>query len=111
MRHFLQRADPARAGQAALGADHQEHVGAVPEGILDTLLDAAGEAGFGGIQRIREQIPTNQNPFHSYDKAIISVDTLKNDRNYRFYLDNANWDIIVIDECQNVAERARGAQI
>lgn len=63
-----------------------------------------------GIQRIREQIPTNQNPFHYYDKAIVSVDTLKNDRDYRFYLDNANWDIIVIDECQNVAERARGAQ-
>jgi superfamily II DNA or RNA helicase len=63
-----------------------------------------------GIQHIREQIPTNQNPFHYYDKAIVSVDTLKNDRDYRFYLDNANWDIIVIDECQNVAERARGAQ-
>jgi len=63
-----------------------------------------------GIQRIREQIPSNQNPFHYYDKAIVSVDTLKNDRDYRVYLDHANWDIIVIDECQNVAERARGAQ-
>ena len=63
-----------------------------------------------GIQRIREQIPSNQNPFHYYDKAIVSVDTLKNDRDYRFYLDNASWDVIVIDECQNVAERARGAQ-
>jgi superfamily II DNA or RNA helicase len=63
-----------------------------------------------GIQRIREQIPTNQNPFHYYDKAIVSVDTLKNDRDYREYLNNASWDIIVIDECQNVAERARGAQ-
>jgi len=63
-----------------------------------------------GIQRIREQIPTNQNPFHYYDKAIVSVDTLKNDREYSFYLDNASWDIIVIDECQNVAERAQGAQ-
>jgi hypothetical protein len=62
-----------------------------------------------GIQRIREQIPSNQNPFHYYDKAIVSVDTLKNDRDYRFYLDNASWDIIVIDECQNVAERASGA--
>ncbi|MCP9808362.1 DEAD/DEAH box helicase [Cyanobium sp. HWJ4-Hawea] len=62
------------------------------------------------IQRIRKDLPTNQNPFHYYDKAIVSVDTLKNDREYRFYLDNANWDIIVIDECQNVAERAKGAQ-
>ena len=63
-----------------------------------------------GIQRIREQIPTNQNPFHHYDKAIVSVDTLKNDREYRYYLDHATWDIIVIDECQNVAERAQGTQ-
>ncbi|MFN9610744.1 MAG: SNF2-related protein [bacterium] len=62
-----------------------------------------------GIQRIREQIPGNQNPFHYFDKTIVSVDTLKNDRDYRVYLDNASWDIIVIDECQNVAERARGA--
>jgi superfamily II DNA or RNA helicase len=63
-----------------------------------------------GILRIREQIPTNQNPFHYYDKVIVSVDTLKNDREYSQYLKNASWDIIVIDECQNVAERARGAQ-
>jgi len=62
------------------------------------------------IQRIYREISSNQNPFHYYDKTIISVDTLKNDRDYRFYLDNASWDIIVIDECQNVAERARGAQ-
>ena len=63
-----------------------------------------------GIQRIREQIPGNQNPFHYFDKTITSVDTLKNDREYRVYLDNASWDIIVIDECQNVAERASGEQ-
>lgn len=63
-----------------------------------------------GIQRIRKQIPSNQNPFHYFDKTIVSIDTLKNDRDYRFYLDNACWDIIVIDECQNVAERARGSQ-
>ena len=35
---------------------------------------------------------------------------MKNDRDYRFYLDNASWDIIVIDECHNVAERAKGLQ-
>jgi SNF2 family DNA or RNA helicase len=60
-----------------------------------------------GLQRIRSRIPTNQNPFHFYDKAIISIDTLKNDREYSVYLENAYWDIIVIDEAQNVADRGQ----
>jgi len=58
-----------------------------------------------GIQRIRANIPTNHNPFYYYDKAIISIDTLKNDKEYRVHLENAFWDIIIIDEAQNVAER------
>ena len=51
-----------------------------------------------GIQRIRSRIPTNHNPFYHYDKAIISIDTLKQDAEYRTYVENAYWDIIVIDE-------------
>ena len=62
------------------------------------------------IQRIRVKVSASENPFHYYNKAIVSVDTLKNDRDYRYYLESANWDIIVIDECQNVAERASGEQ-
>ncbi|ELR98522.1 DEAD/DEAH box helicase [Gloeocapsa sp. PCC 73106] len=58
-----------------------------------------------GIQRLRNRIPTNHNPFHYFDKAIVSVDTLKQDRSYRTYLEQAYWDIIVIDECHNVARR------
>ena len=58
-----------------------------------------------GIQRIRSRIPTNHNPFYYYDKAIISIDTLKQDGEYRNYLETAYWDIIVVDEAQNVAER------
>jgi SNF2 family DNA or RNA helicase len=61
-----------------------------------------------GIQRIRSRIPTNHNPFHYYDKAIVSVDTLKQDREYRTYIENAYWDIIVIDEAHNVARRGKG---
>ncbi|MBF0213306.1 MAG: DEAD/DEAH box helicase [Magnetococcales bacterium] len=58
-----------------------------------------------GLQRIRSRIPTNHNPFHYFDKSIISIDTLKQDAEYRTYLENAWWDIIIIDEAHNVAER------
>lgn len=60
-----------------------------------------------GLQRIRAKIPTNHNPFHYYDKAIVSVDTLKQDREYRTYIEQAHWDVIIIDECHNVAKRGR----
>ncbi len=62
-----------------------------------------------GIQRVRNRIPTNHNPFYYYDKSIISVDTLKQDAEYRTYLENAYWDIIIIDEAQNVADRGTGS--
>jgi superfamily II DNA or RNA helicase len=62
-----------------------------------TRLDSAG------IQRVRRQLPTNHNPFHYHDRTIISVDTLKRDTEYRHYLENAWWDIIVIDEAHNVS--------
>lgn len=64
-----------------------------------------------GIQRVRSRIPTNHNPFYYYDKAIISIDTLKQDAEYRTYLENAYWDIIVIDEAHNVAERGKGSSM
>ncbi|MDX9700554.1 MAG: DEAD/DEAH box helicase [Rhodocyclaceae bacterium] len=63
-----------------------------------------------GLQRVRNRIPANHNPFHYFDRAIISIDTLKQDIDYRHYLENAYWDIIVIDEAHNVAERGSNSQ-
>ncbi|MFM6205274.1 SNF2-related protein, partial [Planktothrix sp.] len=54
------------------------------------------------IQRVRSRLPGNHNPFHYYDRAIISIDTLKQDREYRSYLEQAYWDILIIDEAHNV---------
>ena len=59
-----------------------------------------------GLARVRNRIPANHNPFNHFDRSIISIDTLKSNLEYRNYLENAWWDIIVIDECQNVAARA-----
>ena len=59
-----------------------------------------------GLARVRNRIPANHNPFNHFDRSIISVDTLKSNLEYRNYLENAWWDIIVIDECHNVAARA-----
>ena len=60
------------------------------------------------IQRVRSRLPGNHNPFHYYDRAIISIDTLKQDREYRSYLEQAYWDILIIDEAHNVARRGKG---
>ena len=58
-----------------------------------------------GLQRVRSRIPTNHNPFHYFDKTIISIDTIKQDGEYRNHLEGAWWDVIVIDEAHNVARR------
>ncbi|MDX9980121.1 MAG: DEAD/DEAH box helicase [Lentisphaeria bacterium] len=58
-----------------------------------------------GIRRVRQDIPSTHNPFHHFDRAIISIDTLKQDAEYRPYIENCYWDVIVIDEAHNVAER------
>ncbi|MGD9973468.1 MAG: helicase-related protein [Desulfatirhabdiaceae bacterium] len=58
-----------------------------------------------GLQQVRAKIPGNHNPFNYYDKTIISIDTVKQDGEYRNHLETAFWDVIVIDEAHNVARR------
>jgi ERCC4-related helicase len=54
-----------------------------------------------GIQRIRQQLPANRNPFAHFKRAIVSIDTLKSDRYYA-HLAKQHWDAVVIDESHNV---------
>jgi superfamily II DNA or RNA helicase len=62
-----------------------------------------------GLQRIRERIPTNHNPFYHFDRVILSMDTLKQRNALRRHLEQARWDVVVIDEAHNVAERGAGS--
>lgn len=61
-----------------------------------------------GLERVQRKIPANHNPFYYFDRAIISIDTLKKDEKYRRFLEACHWDAVVVDECQHVAVRARG---
>lgn len=62
-----------------------------------------------GLTRIRAEIPTHHNPFYHFDKSIISIDTLKQNNWFRRHVENAHWDVIVIDEAHNVAARGGSA--
>src|SRR5699024_6114851 len=47
---------------------------------------------------------------HYFDLSIIAMDTLKQDVESRHQLEQAYWDIIIIDEAHNVADRDSGSQ-
>lgn len=61
-----------------------------------------------GLQRIRQDIPSHHNPFNYYDKTIISIDTLKQDNQFQAALEDARWDVVVIDEAHNVSAKKSG---
>jgi len=56
-------------------------------------------------KRIRQRIPAGHNPFY-YEKTIISIDTLKRGAEDRTFIEDASWDIVLIDEVQNAAREA-----
>ncbi|MCA9687906.1 MAG: hypothetical protein KC457_37455, partial [Myxococcales bacterium] len=64
-----------------------------------------------GLQRIRADLPTHHNPFYFYDRAIISIDTLKQNNWFRTHVEHAHWDVIVIDEAHNVAVRGSSSSM
>lgn len=55
-----------------------------------------------GISRIERKIPVGRNPFTYYKRVIISMDTLKNAKRYGPWLQNIEWDAVVIDESHNL---------
>jgi ERCC4-related helicase len=55
-----------------------------------------------GIARIERRIPAGRNPFTYYKRVIISMDTLKNPKRYRPWLEQVHWDAVVIDESHNL---------
>jgi superfamily II DNA or RNA helicase len=59
------------------------------------------------IRRMRNQIPSHCNVFDQFDRAIISIDTLKQDSQIRAAIKECRWDLIIIDEAHNAAKRVR----
>lgn len=55
-----------------------------------------------GLERIQRDIPAGRNPFLFFKRAIISVDTLKNQGKYGQHLRSMHWDAVVIDESHNL---------
>jgi len=107
--------DPPRPGQAILVVTTKSHAGAVPEGVPGPPLLHQRMCGWIRWQfsASASTFPTNQNPFHSTTKAIVSLTRSKTDRDYRFFSflpHNASWDNHRGSmSARNVAERARVA--
>jgi Superfamily II DNA/RNA helicases, SNF2 family len=62
-----------------------------------------------GIQRVYSRLPAGHEPLPTITTGPSSLWTpLKQDVQYRTFLEKAWWDIIIIDEAHNVAERGGG---
>ncbi|MDA8437816.1 MAG: DEAD/DEAH box helicase, partial [Propionibacterium sp.] len=58
-----------------------------------------------GVQRVKQKLPATRNPFTYYNRVIVSMDTLKQDR-FSSDLRHHRWDAVVIDESHNVTNSA-----
>ena len=54
-----------------------------------------------GVQRVKQKLPANRNPFTFFKRVIISMDTLKQDH-FVHDLRRHHWNAVVIDESHNV---------
>jgi superfamily II DNA or RNA helicase len=61
------------------------------------------------IRRMRNRIPAHYNVFDQFDRSIVSIDMLKRDTQIRDALKHSYWDLIIIDEAHNAAERKSAA--
>ncbi len=61
------------------------------------------------IRRMRNRIPAHYNVFDQFDRSIVSIDTLKRDTQIRDAIKHSYWDLIIIDEAHNAAERKSAA--
>lgn len=61
------------------------------------------------IRRMRNRIPAQYNVFDQFARSIVSIDTLKRDTQIRDALKHSYWDLIIIDEAHNAAERKSAA--
>ena len=59
------------------------------------------------IRRMRNKIPAHYNVFDQFDRSIVSIDTLKRDSQIRAAIDESYWDLIIIDEAHNSADRSK----
>ena len=61
------------------------------------------------IRRMRNKIPAHYNVFDQFDRSIVSIDTLKRDSQIRAAIEDSYWDLIIIDEAHNSADRSRNS--
>lgn len=57
------------------------------------------------IRRMKNALPAHYNVFDQFQRVIVSIDTLKRDLQYRQALEDTRWDLVIIDEAHNAADR------